>query len=109
MTNGSTTPQNAKMNRLGLRGLVDAVVVSDTVGVSKPDPRIFELAAIAAESHLHGAWMVGDSPVNDIEGAQRLGLRTVWIARGRNWNPELPPPDVTTDDLRTVTDIISDR
>lgn len=107
VTNGSTTQQNAKIDRLGLRALVDAVVVSGTVGVSKPDPRIFELAAVAAGSSLDGAWMVGDSPVNDIEAAKRLGMRTVWIARGRSWQAKLSSPDLTTDDLRTVADAIS--
>lgn len=107
VSNGSTEAQNAKVDRLGLRDLVDAVVVSETAGVSEPDGRIFELAAAAAGTEVDGTWMVGDSAVNDISGAQQLGLRTVWIARGRTWDDQLPRPDAITDHLHDVLHIIS--
>ena len=40
VTNGSEKGQSAKIDVLGLRGLVDAVVISEIVGVKKPDPLI---------------------------------------------------------------------
>lgn len=107
VTNGSTAQQNAKVDRLGLRELVDAVIVSETVGVSKPDPQIFLRAATAVGTEIGGAWMIGDSAVNDIAGAQQLKLRTIWIARGRTWGGQLPPPDLITDHLQDVADTLS--
>lgn len=58
VTNGNVAQQNAKLDLLGLRSLVAGMVVSDGVGVRKPDPRIFDLAAEAggrdARRRLHG-------------------------------------------------------
>jgi putative hydrolase of the HAD superfamily len=65
----------------GLTRLVDGVVASAPVGAAKPDPRPFaralELAAVAPGEALH----VGDSPVNDLEGARAAGIRGVLLAR----------------------------
>ncbi len=95
LTNGPAAVQGEKVRRAGLEGLVDAVCASGAVGVAKPDPAIFHEAL-----HLAGgppepgpAWMVGDNPRNDIGGARALGLRTVWIERGRRW----PEPDWAPD------------
>ncbi|MCP4966040.1 MAG: HAD-IA family hydrolase [bacterium] len=60
--------QHAKIDALGFRDLVDAVCVSGDLGVEKPSPEIFELAAEQASASLTGARMVGDSPANDVNG-----------------------------------------
>lgn len=65
----------------GLDGLLDGVVASATVGAAKPDPRPFEAALAAAGVRPGEALHVGDSPVNDLEGAQAAGLRAVLIDR----------------------------
>ena len=44
VTNGRELIQNRKIDRLGLRPYLDAVVISESVGVRKPDPRIFSAA-----------------------------------------------------------------
>jgi HAD superfamily hydrolase (TIGR01509 family) len=69
----------------GLRPLVDSVCVSSVVGLRKPDPAIFRLAAEGLGKRMAGSWMVGDSPTHDIAGAGAAGLNTVWIARDREW------------------------
>ena len=41
-------------------------------------------------------WMVGDAPIPDIGGGRAVGLRTIWVDRGRVWDPlDGDPPDVT--------------
>jgi 5'-nucleotidase len=72
VTNGTVTQQNAKLSRTGLLTLVDAVVISEAVGVKKPDQRIFAIALDQAR-RLGGAgttWMVGAHPVAHIAGAR---------------------------------------
>ena len=49
VTNGPPS-QRVKVERCGLLPLVDVVVISDVLGVSKPDRRIFEAAARQAGS-----------------------------------------------------------
>jgi putative hydrolase of the HAD superfamily len=69
----------AMLARTGLAELLDHVVISEAVGVRKPDPRIFRAAlapfGVAPEAALH----VGDLARSDAWGAGRLGFRTVWI------------------------------
>jgi putative hydrolase of the HAD superfamily len=85
VTNGSSRQQEAKIRHTGLDGYVADWVISEEVGVSKPNPRIFAIAAERARMRLSGAWMVGDSPEADIGGASALGLPSVWLHRGRRW------------------------
>ena len=47
VTNGKETSQNTKVDVLALRPLLDVVVVSETVGVKKPDALIFKTAVEA--------------------------------------------------------------
>jgi putative hydrolase of the HAD superfamily len=49
--------------------------------VSKPDPRIFEIALARAGVGPAEAVMVGDSWENDIQGARAAGVRAVWFNR----------------------------
>jgi putative hydrolase of the HAD superfamily len=53
---------------------VDCVIDSGAVGVSKPDPRIFELALDAMSIEPRDAWYVGDMPGIDVVGARAAGL-----------------------------------
>jgi putative hydrolase of the HAD superfamily len=97
-TNGATDQQWAKIRRTGLDDHVDAVAVSEEVGASKPDRRVFEVAAQRCGTSLSTVdWMVGDCATRDIGGAQALGLRTVWMRRGRTWDTAAPTPDAIVD------------
>lgn len=107
LTNGSADAQHHKIDVLGFRDLVDGVVVSGEVGVAKPDPAIFRLAAEAVARSLEGAWMVGDSAHHDIAGARALGLATAWIDRGRRWDDATPPPTVTIGHLDQLAPAIA--
>ena len=109
VTNGSTRQQHGKIDAIGFRELVDAVIVSGDLQIKKPDRRIFEAAASAAGVPLDNGWMVGDAPLHDIVGAQALGLRTAWIHRDRSWPDEHPPPTVVLDDLRGLFAAISEH
>src|SRR4029453_8845951 len=44
-TNGSTAQQSAKIRRTGLDAHIDALAISEEVGVAKPDHRVFQVAA----------------------------------------------------------------
>ncbi len=97
-TNGNTAQQWAKIRRAGLEPHVDAVAVSEEVGAHKPDRRVFEAAAQRCGARLaDGGWMLGDCATRDIGGAQAVGLRTVWLRRGRDWDPSSVPPDGIVD------------
>jgi len=56
---------------------VECVIDSGAVGVSKPDPRIFEIALDALGVDAADAWYVGDMPGIDVVGARAAGMRPV--------------------------------
>lgn len=106
VTNGSSKQQHGKIDAIGIRSSVDAVIVSGDLGIKKPDPQIFKAAANATQQSLEGAWMVGDAALHDVVGAQQLGLNTAWLHRGRTWPTEHHPPTVILDDLTQLVDAI---
>ncbi|MEV8507191.1 HAD family hydrolase [Actinoplanes sp. NPDC051475] len=85
VTNGPHEQQESRIRRTGLDRYIADWVISEQAGVSKPNPRIFALAAQRVRMRLSGAWIVGDSPEADIGGAAAMGLPSVWLHRGREW------------------------
>ncbi len=70
------------MRRDGLDPFFRIVLISEDLGISKPDPAIFERALREAGCRPSEAVMVGDRIDNDIEPAKALGLRTVRVKWG---------------------------
>lgn len=64
----------ASLDRAGLLGLFEFVVDSHEVGVSKPDPAIFQAALDRMGVVGSDAWYIGDSLFHDVEGARAAGL-----------------------------------
>jgi putative hydrolase of the HAD superfamily len=95
ISNGATRQQEAKIRQTGLDRYLADWVISEEAGVSKPNPRIFGIAADRTRMRLSGAWMVGDSPEADIGGASAVGLPSVWLHRGRQWSdPRYAPTQI---------------
>lgn len=67
---------------LGLGDAFDYVVVSAEVGWEKPDPEIFHEACSLLETPCHRVLHIGDSYVDDIEGAQSAGMPALLLQRG---------------------------
>ena len=79
VTNGSVVQQTRKLEHTGIVDAVDYCCISEAVGVRKPDPRIFSIAAENTGAGLAGGWMVGDHPAYDIAGGINAGLSTIRI------------------------------
>lgn len=79
ITNGGTVQQNLKLEHTGIGEAVDYSCISGSVGVSKPDRRIFEHTAEETGATLTGGWMVGDHPTYDIAGGINANLSTIRI------------------------------
>jgi len=104
ITNGRELIQGRKIERLGIRPYLDAVVISETVGVRKPDPRIFSAALADLGVEASAAAHVGDDPDADVLGAKRSGLLAVW-RRDSFW-PEPAAADRIIDDLAELPAIV---
>ncbi len=102
VSNGPPT-QPHTIAACGLEPLVDAVAVSGPDGARKPDARLFALAAARCNGAIEGSWVVGDRADADIEGAHRIGARSIWIDRGFAWPASVAPPDHV---VRNVPDAV---
>lgn len=84
----------------------DVIALSCELGVSKPEPAIFQYALAQAGCVPEQAWMIGDRLDNDILPAMELGMKTVWVKQGwGTWgNPDLLPdkPTRTIDHIRQI-------
>ncbi|MFN3581501.1 MAG: HAD family hydrolase [Pseudomonas sp.] len=77
---------NADVRRLGLDKYFSVIVSADEVGISKPDPAPFLAALERAGMEAHETLHIGDHPEDDIQGAQSLGIHTLWFNRhGNEW------------------------
>lgn len=106
VTNGVVAQQEGKFAKLGLADHVIGWVISDGVGVRKPDPEIFRIAARQAGRSLAGAWMIGDSAEADIEGAAAAGIDSVWLRRGRVYPEGLARPTLIADSFIEAIDLV---
>ncbi|MBI4298257.1 MAG: HAD family hydrolase [Chloroflexi bacterium] len=88
----------------------EAVLSSESVGAYKPHPRPFlkileKLSLAPAE-----AFYVGDHLFDDVLGASKVGMVTVWINRnGAPQDPSLPTPDHTIKNLMELLELINHR
>jgi len=103
VTNNIVSEQRIKLARLGLAPLVDHLVTSEEVGVSKPDAGIFEQALARVSMAVNEAVMLGDAWRADVEGARATGIRPVWFNRHGATSPD-PSVDelhalIPTDDV----------
>ena len=103
---GSVTNGNADLQTIGLARHFDASVAAPGFGVAKPDPRIFleacRLLGVAPQEAVY----VGDDLLLDVQGAQRAGLRAVWMNRVGKINdvPDQVQPDVEVSSLDGLLD-----
>jgi HAD superfamily hydrolase (TIGR01509 family) len=79
VSNNLLDEQQEKLRICQLDPFVDALVVSEEAGVSKPDPAIFYLALERLAARTEESVMVGDSWAADIEGARAAGIRPIWF------------------------------
>jgi putative hydrolase of the HAD superfamily len=106
VTNGTVRQQELKLRGTGLDRLVAGWVVSEAVGVGKPDPRIFAAAREVAGIADSGGWMVGDHPTADIGGGAAAGLSTAWLHRGRAWPEATFRPTAVAGDFAQAVDLV---
>ncbi len=78
ITNGSPDVQYRKIEAIGLEGIFSAIVLSEELGIRKPDTEIFLYAARALHIQPAECLFVGDSYRNDIVGAKRAGMKACW-------------------------------
>lgn len=93
VSNGFVEVQYTKIRRSGLFPCFRHIVLSEEVGVQKPDPLIFEKALALDSLSPDEVLMIGDSWTSDVLGARRAGIDQLWIrpADAPCPDPSAPP------------------
>lgn len=81
LSNGFREVQYKKLRTTGLWRYVQRMVVSDEIGVNKPDARLFRFAELAVGARPGECLMIGDNPDADIKGAIDAGWRAIYFNR----------------------------
>ncbi|WP_456279396.1 HAD family hydrolase [Bacillus sp. AK128] len=79
ITNGTTQRQNAKIHNTNLNSCFDIIIISEEVGLSKPDNRIFEMALKKLDVKPEEALFIGDDIEKDIAGCQNANIDGIWF------------------------------
>lgn len=86
LTDGLASVQRKKVEALGLFPCFDALLFTDEVGTSKPDPRVFvwfeERFALSGRELAY----VADNPAKDFIGAKQRGWKTIRVLTGEYAN-----------------------
>jgi len=106
VTNGSGPSQHGKIDRAGLRPLIDDVIVSDEVRMKKPERGIYALALQRLGVSAAQAVFVGDHPVNDVGGAMEAGMRAVWLTGFMAPDAGMPEPDLSIRELAELPGVL---
>ncbi|MGB9134593.1 MAG: HAD family hydrolase [Candidatus Bathyarchaeia archaeon] len=69
----------AGLRKLKINGFFSVVVVSEEAGWRKPSQKIFREALRKLRLEAGEVLFVGDTPLEDIEGAEKAGMKTVFI------------------------------
>lgn len=77
ITNGFEEVQNKKMKKSGILNFFDHIITSESVGVKKPNPKVFEYAIDKAKTSASCAVMIGDNIEADIYGAINCGMEAI--------------------------------
>lgn len=79
ISNGKSPFQENNFYALGLKEFFSTIIVSEAVGMRKPDRQIFEYACKKLGCTPNECIFVGDNHKADIEGANNAGMRTIFF------------------------------
>jgi len=86
ITDGIPIKQYEKILRLGIDDLIDLVVISDEIGIRKPNPELFSYCLKKFKVKGHETIYVGDNIYKDIIPANFNKIHSVYIHRGGKYD-----------------------
>nr|WP_294791819.1 YjjG family noncanonical pyrimidine nucleotidase [uncultured Mucilaginibacter sp.] len=101
ISNGFKESQDIKIGNTGIGKYFQHIVVSELVGVNKPDRAIFQHALDIAGAQKHESIMIGDSLEADVYGALNFGMDAIYFNPFNAEKPEDVP--VQINHLRELT------
>ncbi|MBN1694535.1 YjjG family noncanonical pyrimidine nucleotidase [candidate division WOR-3 bacterium] len=108
VTNGIYSAQYERLKRSPLKNYFDVFVVSEKIGVAKPNPDFFSYVfKITEHSDKNTALIIGDSLSSDIKGGVDFGIDTCWFNPGKIRNEGDIIPTYEIEKLPQIKDILT--
>ncbi|MCT1523165.1 YjjG family noncanonical pyrimidine nucleotidase [Sphingobacterium hotanense] len=79
ISNGFKEACEKKLEHSKLSPYFNTIVISEIIGINKPDPRIFEHALQNGQALREQAVMIGDNIDADVRGAQNAGIEAIFF------------------------------
>ncbi|EPJ8112125.1 HAD family hydrolase [Acinetobacter baumannii] len=79
VSNGKTPFQEHNFYALGITDYFSTIVISEAIGLRKPDPAIYLYACTQLDCNPSDCIFIGDNPKADIEGAKKVGMQTIFF------------------------------
>jgi len=95
ISNGFSESQDVKISRTNIGGYFQHVIISEVVGVNKPDKAIFEHALNLAGATKSESLMIGDSLEADVYGALNFGIDAIYFNPAGLDKPDDVPVQIT--------------
>ena len=96
LSNGFKELQSRKMKTAGIDGYFDALILSEDIGVNKPNRELYEYALQKTGSKVEESLMIGDMFETDITGAANIGMEQLYYnPKGKKGHPFAPTYEVS--------------
>lgn len=79
ISNGFKEACTTKLAESNLNQYFQTVVISEIIGINKPDPKIYNFAVGQANTRYEDAVMIGDNLDADVRGAQNAGMEAIFF------------------------------
>lgn len=107
ITNGFARLQTVRLEHTGLKDMFEWLVISELVGIAKPNKAIFEHTfELMGNPNKGQILMVGDTASSDILGGNNAGIDTCWLQHPGEQLPEGITPTYTITKLEQLQPIL---
>jgi len=107
ITNGFTQLQTVRLEKTGFKDVFSTLVISEQVGIAKPDIGIFQHAFNTMDNPSKDEiLMVGDNPHSDIQGGINASIDTCWLNVDKQEAPEGIKPTHEVHSLWQLLDML---
>lgn len=104
---GAISNGNACLDAVGLANYFQFHFSAENFPAGKPAPHMFLAALARAGVAPYEALHIGDHPVDDMQGAQAVGMKTLWVNfAGAPWPLQTTTPDFTVTSLPEILDLL---
>lgn len=95
LSNGFKELQSRKMHAAGIDKYFDGLILSEDIGVNKPNRELYDYALQKTGSTLEESLMIGDMFETDIAGAANIGMEQIYYnPKGKQGHPFVPTYEV---------------